>query len=88
MGGPGFWVAAAERGRKVLVHSSTSFEVGDHALQKPHQSASLWIFLMTLQGLVILGRCMCSLKTPHLRCPLGMAQKLLVSWEKGPYFTL
>ena len=54
---------AAECGRQVLVHSSTSFEVGDHALQKPHRSASLLIFLMTLQGLVILGRCMCSLDT-------------------------
>ena len=31
---PGFPVAAAERGRQVLVHSSTSFEVGDHDFAK------------------------------------------------------
>ena len=30
VGEPGFPVAAAECGRQVLVHSSTSFEVGDH----------------------------------------------------------
>ena len=88
VGEPGFPVAAAERGRQVLVHSSTSFEVGDHDFTSslPHQSASLWIFLMTLQGLGILGRCMWCLKTPHLshRHPLDMAEKLLVSWEKGP----
>ena len=31
----GFPVAAAERARQVLVHSSTSFEVGDHDFTKP-----------------------------------------------------
>ena len=35
MGEPGFWVAAAERGRKVLVHSSTSFEVGTMLYKNP-----------------------------------------------------
>ena len=30
VGSPGNPVAAAERGRQVLVHSSTNFEVGDH----------------------------------------------------------
>ena len=34
VGEPGFPVAAAERGRQVLVHSSTSFEVGDHDFTK------------------------------------------------------
>ena len=28
---PGFPVAAAEQGRKVLVRAGTTFEVGDHA---------------------------------------------------------
>lgn len=30
VGSPGYPVAAAERGCRVLVHSSASFEVGDH----------------------------------------------------------
>ena len=34
VGEPGFPVAAAERGRQVLVHSSTSFEVGNHDFTK------------------------------------------------------
>ena len=34
VGEPGFPVAAAERGRQVLVRSSTSFEVGDHDFTK------------------------------------------------------
>ena len=34
VGEPGCPVAAAERGRQVLVHSSTSFEVGDHDFTK------------------------------------------------------
>ena len=31
---PGFLVTAAERGQQVLVHLSTSFEVGDHDFAK------------------------------------------------------
>ena len=34
VGEPGFPVAAAERGRKVIVASDTSFEVGDHDFTK------------------------------------------------------
>ena len=34
VGEPGFPIVAAERGRQVLVHSSTSFEVGDHDFTK------------------------------------------------------
>ena len=34
VGEPGFPVAAAERGRKVIVHAGTTFEVGDHDFTK------------------------------------------------------
>ena len=34
VGEPGFPVAAAERGRKVIVRAGTTFEVGDHDFTK------------------------------------------------------
>lgn len=34
VGEPGFPVAAAERGRRVMVRSGTTFEVGDHDFTK------------------------------------------------------
>jgi len=34
VGEPGFPVAAAEWGRRVLVHAGTTFEVGDHDFTK------------------------------------------------------
>lgn len=34
VGEPNFPIASAERGRQVLVHSSTTFEVGDHDFAK------------------------------------------------------
>ena len=41
VGEPGFPVAAAERGRQVLVRSSTSFEVGDHDFTKTSITPSI-----------------------------------------------
>ena len=82
VGEPGFPVAAAERGRQVLVHSSTSFEVD---FTKISIIPSVSFDVVILVGLGIPGRYMYSLKTPLLshHHPLDMAQKLLASWEKG-----
>ena len=41
VGEPNYPVAAAERGRQVLVHSSTTFEVGDHDFTKISSTPSV-----------------------------------------------
>ena len=45
VGEPGFAVAAAERGRKVLVRAGTTFEVGDHDFTKFSIIPSVSLFI-------------------------------------------
>ena len=45
VGEPGFSVAAAERGRRVIVRAETTFEVGDHDLTKFSIILSLTMFM-------------------------------------------
>ena len=49
IGEPGFPVAAAERGRRVLVRSGTYFEVGDHDFTKSSMTPSVAIFQTKLR---------------------------------------
>ena len=74
VGEPGFPVAAAERGRRVIVSKNTSFEVGDHDFTRFSIIPSVTFFINipeSIQGSWYSGKVFVDLKRSSLRTILS-----------------